>query len=72
MLIMQLLHLANGYEKENFMPIVIMFRILKQDAQWDSVTRRKVEKLLFLPKAIEKHQMKKSERQNIEKLTHFY
>lgn len=55
MLIMQLLHLANGYEKENFMPIVIMFCSLKQDAQWDSVTRRKVEKLLFLPKAIEKH-----------------
>lgn len=58
MLIMQLLHLANGYEKENFMHIVIMFCSLKQDAQWDSVTWRKVEKLLFLPKAIEKNQMK--------------
>lgn len=67
MLIMQLLHLANGYEKENFMPIVIMFCSLKQDAQRDSVTQRKVEKLLFLPKAIEKNRMKKSERQKVGK-----
>lgn len=71
MLIMELLHLANGYEKENFIPIVIIFGSWKQDAQWDSVTQRKVEKLLFLPKATEKNQMKKSERQQIGKLTHF-
>lgn len=40
------------------MPIVIMFCSLKQDAQWDSVTWRKVEKLLFLPKAMEKNHPK--------------
>lgn len=61
MLIMQLLHLANGYEKDNFMPIVIIFCSLKQDAQWESVTGRKVEKLLFLPKAVERHWIKKLE-----------
>ena len=67
MLIMQLLHLANGYEKENFMPIVIIFCSLKQNSQWETVSGRKVEKVLFLPKAIEKHWMKKSERQKMGK-----
>lgn len=44
------------------MPTVIIFCSLKQDAQWESVSGRKVEKLLFLPKAIERHWMKKLEK----------
>lgn len=58
---MQLLHLANEYEKNNFKPIVIIFYSLKQDAQWESVSGRKVEKPFFLTKAIEKCWLKKSE-----------
>lgn len=44
------------------MPIVIIFCSLKQDAQWESVSGRKAEKLLFLPKAIERHWNKKLQR----------
>lgn len=44
------------------MPIVNIFCSLKQDAQWESASGRKVEKLLFLPKAIESHWIKKLQR----------